>query len=141
MPESPTWFYWFTFPFYAPLSGPVSQDISPRPYEGVPEIEAAVIQEVASYGRQLGIISEAILEIARKLEVTPPRAPHDMALVAHAPEVTESALAKLQTIVDEIEQIKVRHRDAVVRDAERALARLRKVDPSEADKLAARLRP
>ncbi len=128
MSESPTWFSWFTFPFYAPLSGPVSQDISPRLYEGVPEIEAAVIQEVASYGRQLGIISEAVLEIARTLEAAP-RDAHEMALASHAPEEKASALAKLQTIVDEIAQIKIRHRDAVVRDAERALARLHKLAP------------
>lgn len=115
----------------------MSQDISPRLYEGVPEIEAAVIQEVASYGRQLGIISEAVLEIARTL-ATAPRDAHDMARASHAPEEKASAIAKLQTIVDEIEQIKVRHRDAVVRDAERALARLYKLAPSEADKLAAR---
>lgn len=139
MSESPTWFSWFTFPFYAPLSGPVSQDISPRLYEGVPEIEADVIQEVASYGRQLGIISEAVLEIARKLEPAP-RDAGETALVADVPGVKESALAKLQGIVDEIDRIKLRHRDAVARDAERALARLHKADPSQADRLAARFR-
>lgn len=139
MSESPTWFSWFTFPFYAPLSGPVSQDISPRLYEGVPEIEAAVIQEVASYGRQLGIISEAVLEIARKLE---PAAldVSEPALVAPTSAERESAVAQLQVIVKDINEIKTRHREAVVRDAERALARVQKADPLAADKLAARFR-
>lgn len=140
MSENPTWFSWFTFPFYAPLSGAVSQDISSRLYEGVPEIEAAVIQEVASYGRQLGILSEAVLEIARKLEPAPPREAHTTGLIATAPDEEEPAVAKLRGIVDEIEEIKCRHREAVMRDAERALARLQKVDPAEAEKLAARFR-
>ena len=56
MSGSPTWNSWFSFPFFAPLSGAVNQDIDTGPYQGVPEIEIAIIREVGSFGKQLGII-------------------------------------------------------------------------------------
>ena len=61
-------YYWFK----SPLSGDVTQDISPNwfsptvevNYAGDKNIEAKVISEVASYGKQLGILSEAVLALA-----------------------------------------------------------------------------
>ncbi|WP_082490342.1 hypothetical protein [Methylobacterium sp. Leaf91] len=139
MSRSPTWFSWFTFPFYAPLSGPVSQDISPHLYQGVPEIEAEVTQEVASFGRQLGIISEAVLEVAKRLG-HPAQGVGDIPMIPSGPDAEQSALAKLQAIVDEIDGIKARHREAIAHDAERALARLHKLDASQAKAVAAKFR-
>lgn len=139
MSKSPTSFSWFTFPFYAPLSGPVSQDISPHLYQGVPEIEAEVTQEVASFGRQLGIISEAVLEIAKQVGLPAP-AVGNTTIIPHDPVAKQSAITKLQAIVDEINGIKARHREAIVRDAERALARLHKVDAPKAEAVAAQFR-
>ncbi|WP_019905995.1 hypothetical protein [Methylobacterium sp. 77] len=137
MSKSPAWFSWFSFPFYAPLSGAVSQEISPYPYQGVPEIEAEVTQDVASFGRQLGIISEAVLELAKR--VGPPAEGAGVETAApHGSDTGSSALATLQAIVDEIDCIKARHGEAVTRDAERAMARLQKLDASKAAGVAAR---
>lgn len=72
MSGGPTWYSWFTFPFFAPLSGGVNQDISTGLYQGVPEIEIAIIKEVGSFGLQLGIISEAVKELAEKVGAMPP---------------------------------------------------------------------
>ncbi len=54
--------------FRAPFSGNVMQEISPRllspNIQGVPEIEHKIETEVASFGKQLGKIIEALLEVS-----------------------------------------------------------------------------
>ncbi len=66
-------FPWWGF-FKGPLSGDVTQDIAPITswlspqfefnFAGNRRIEAKVVADVASYGKQLGILSEALLELA-----------------------------------------------------------------------------
>lgn len=68
----------FSSPFYAPLSGDVTQDISPVTswlspqfefnFAGNKNVEKDVVSNVASYGRQLGVIANALLEIAEKTD-------------------------------------------------------------------------
>jgi hypothetical protein len=52
-----------------PLSGSVTQDISPTllAKAGDTDIEVRVLREVASYGMQIGKLSEVLLAIARVL--------------------------------------------------------------------------
>ena len=61
----------FTFAprFEYPLSGDVTQAIAPGfgDIEGVPEVEHEVIMTVASYGKQLGKLTEAMLAVADKI--------------------------------------------------------------------------
>ena len=50
-----------------PLSGDVVQGISPvfgDQIEGIPEVEHEVVTTVASYGKQLGKLTEAVLALA-----------------------------------------------------------------------------
>ena len=61
----------FTFAprFEYPLSGDVTQAIAPSLLDiaGVPEVEHEVITTVASYGKQLGKLTEALLAVADKI--------------------------------------------------------------------------
>jgi hypothetical protein len=62
------------FPFNAPLSGNVTQDINPITswlspqvefnFAGKREVETDVVSNIASYGKQLGTIIPALLELA-----------------------------------------------------------------------------
>ena len=54
-----------------PLSGDVVQGISPNFFfemEGIPEVEYEVTTTVASYGKQLGKLTEAVLALADKID-------------------------------------------------------------------------
>lgn len=62
-----------------PLSGPVRQVIAPEtdwffgriaPKQGNAQIEQRVFEEVASYGRQIGLISELLRELAHNTELS-----------------------------------------------------------------------
>ena len=56
--------------FEYPLSGNVLQSIAPDfglEIEGIPEVEHEVITTVASYGTQLGKLTDAVLELAEKV--------------------------------------------------------------------------
>ncbi|CAK0779113.1 hypothetical protein WCLP8_900009 [uncultured Gammaproteobacteria bacterium] len=107
-------------PWFMPFSGDVWQKIfttwfSPSftvNYQGDPVIEQRVVTEVASYGRQLGWLSEIVLALAKNNKV-----PQD-------------AFDKLTAAVDLIEDIK--NRSSLVDEAEDALNRL---TDSEAESL------
>ena len=91
------------------LGGWFSQNVQVN-YAGVPAIERDVVEEVASFGRQLGI-SEAVLELADGS--------------------AGESVAKLRGIVEEVEAIKERRKGNVKRDAKEAIERLHKLDPAE----------
>ena len=60
---------WMSYPFTwrLPLSGDVVQNIYPTAdfnYAGVLSIERDVVENVASFGTQLGVLSDAVLELA-----------------------------------------------------------------------------
>lgn len=107
------------FPFvYAPtyeypLSGDVTQGISPsfgQEIEGIPEVEYEVITTVASYGTQLGKLTDAVLALAEKIDLD-------------GPEVTA-----LQEIADGVEEAKHRAREAVKTRAEKMAVRAARID-------------
>ena len=68
------WMNPWLYMFKTPWSGDLSQDIAPVTtwfspqlefnFAGNKKIEADIVAEVASYGRQLGILSDAVLELA-----------------------------------------------------------------------------
>lgn len=101
----------FATSFHAPFSGDVIQNIEPRlnspEYAGSPGIEARVQREVASYGKQLGKITEALLLLSQK---------------------TGQPLPEIEAIVAGVEEVKAESRAALRQEAEAALARLRSVD-------------
>ncbi|MHA6263881.1 hypothetical protein ACXYMO_11825 [Arenibacterium sp. CAU 1754] len=97
--------------FRAPFSGDVTQEIVPRVFspdtKGIPAIEAKVQTEVASYGKQLGKILEALHALSA---------------------ATKTPLPEIDKLIVEIEAVKARSRSEIRADAEAALARLRDVD-------------
>ena len=97
-----------------PLSGDVTQDISPRFFaaqHGIPEIEREVVQSVASYGDQLGALTEAVLALAT------------------AAGVEGDAIAEVERIAAEVADAKARVTKGLRARAEMVLKRLEKVDP------------
>lgn len=96
-----------------PLSGDVFQGISPSfswDIEGIPEVEYEVCTSVASYGKQLGKLTEAVLALADKAGLDGPE------------------IAALRDIAAGVEEAKIRARDAVRDRAEKAAARAEKLD-------------
>ncbi|SEP58077.1 hypothetical protein [Thalassovita taeanensis] len=97
--------------FRAPFSGDVTQEIVPRLFspdiQGIPEIEHKVQTEVASYGKQLGKVLEALQTLAA---------------------ATETPLPEIQALVTGIEAVKEKSRAAIRADAKAALERLRAID-------------
>ncbi|SHH95348.1 hypothetical protein [Marivita hallyeonensis] len=97
--------------FRAPFSGDVTQEITPRFFspdiQGIPEIEHKVQTEVASYGKQLGKILEALQTLSK---------------------ATDTPLPEIDTLVTEIEAIKDESKASFKDDAVAALDRLRKAD-------------
>ncbi|MEO0939073.1 MAG: hypothetical protein AAFY38_13045 [Pseudomonadota bacterium] len=95
----------------APFSGDVTQHIAPRvlspQIKGSREIEARVEAEVASYGKQLGKILEALQVLAQAEGVK---------------------LPEIDALVAGVEAVKADSRQALRAEAEQALARLKDVD-------------
>ncbi len=107
------------FPFlYAPtyeypLSGDVVQGISPSfswDMEGIPEVEYEVCTSVASYGKQLGKLTEAVLALAEKIDLEGPE------------------FDALRDIQSGVEAAKVRARDAARDRVKKAEARAAKLE-------------
>lgn len=97
--------------FRAPFSGDVTQEIVPRIFspdiQGVPEVEHRVQTEVASYGKQLGKILEALQVLS---------------------EATKTPLPEIDTLVCDVEATKAACKEHIRNDAQAALARLREID-------------
>ena len=89
-------------------------------YEGNPAIEKDIVENVASFGKQLGIITDAVLEIAG--------------------ERGGEKVKRLKQLAEEIEAVKARHKSDVRRAAKEAIERLAKTDESELKALLGRYR-
>lgn len=105
--------------FKTPWSGDLSQDIAPVTswfspqlefnFAGNKKIEADIVAEAASYGRQLGILSKAVMELA---EGKPGQSVQD-----------------LKKLMDDIDKIKQRHAESLEMKAKLALDDLKNQDP------------
>jgi hypothetical protein len=111
--------------FRAPLSGNVAQRItapwfSPSVtvnYAGDAAVEDRVVTEVASYGKQLGWLTEIAIALAKKQPLP------------------DETLRRLEQASQEIEAIKKKVRPSAVEAAGEALDRLRRDDPAQYEKL------
>jgi hypothetical protein len=85
-------------PVHWPFSGPVTQDIHPSLLSkaGSDEVELRVLREVASYGRQIGVLSDLVLALVESVQ---PKALSDTG---------KHALAQLQQMTADIKRIKER---------------------------------
>lgn len=120
-------FYFNPDVFRLPFSGNVEQDISPLTnwfspqvelnFSGNKNIEAAVISEVASYGKQLGILNDAVLALAGDND--------------------HPAIQRLSEITAQIEKVKDRCKADQKSVAKEQLDRLLKNDPEALKELLA----
>lgn len=104
-----------------PLSGAVTQDISPSLLFRAKdtEVETRVLREVASYGRQIGKLSEVLLAVVGTL----PKGKLD--------EATRETVRELQVIGENIKRIKQGEKvlPSTVEEARAMVAELRKLYP------------
>jgi hypothetical protein len=129
------WLWIWAPQWHFPLSGDVAQRIQPEtdwffgaiaPGAGVGSVEKKAF-EVASYGRQLGLITEALLDLAGQMPPASPKA--------------RESLQRLREIRERIEAIKS---EDVAETAQRLVdeaARLRARSPEAFAGVAARLAP
>lgn len=127
---------WFWAPqFQFPFSGSVAQQIEPdtrwffaaiRPEAGNGAVEQQIF-DVASYGRQLGLITEVLLAQTAK-DTVPPRQ-------------AARSLARLKDVYQEVETVKRRNRDKLTRAAVAALEKLQASDPAELVRVLSRFSP
>ena len=103
---------WFPFTFNFP-SGDVDLGgiLSPRidvTYAGSPAIERDVVENVASFGNQLGTLIDAVVELAG--------------------DARSEKLDDLRELQKEVDEIKARHKLGLKREAEKAVERLAELD-------------
>lgn len=118
------WLWLWAPQFQFPFSGSVAQRIEPDTqwfFAGIParagngDIEQEAF-EIASYGRQLGLITEVLLSMTAPDTVTPAQG--------------RQSLERLKAIHAEVEDVKRRHRGRELQAAAAALERLRSSDPA-----------
>ena len=88
-------------------------------YAGNPEIERDVVEKVASFGKQLGIMTDAVLALADGK-------PKD-----------DKAIARLKEIAAKIEALKNQNKASLADQARGAMQRLEKAEPAAARQIAA----
>lgn len=119
------WFWFWAPQFQFPFSGSVAQRIAPdtdwffgaiRPQAGNGDMEQRVHEDVASYGRQLGLVTEVLLSLASGDAVQPGQA--------------RASLERLKAIHAEIEALKVRERAKLAQSAADMLQQLAAQDPA-----------
>jgi hypothetical protein len=129
------WLWFWSPQFHFPWSGSVAQQIEPNtnwffdsiaPEAGNGKIEKKAF-EVASYGRQLGLITEVVIELTEQAKPL-------------SPEATAS-LERLKSIESDIRKIKAEDLDSFAREIEGWLHSLRQTNGKEFARLSSRLRP
>jgi hypothetical protein len=127
------WLFLWAPQLQLPFSGDVAQRIEPRTqwfFDGIdtasgdPVIERKAF-EVATYGRQLGLITELLLDVAAQ---TPPRT-----------RAGRAARQRLQKIQAQIEQLKTEDATTHVQAVEAGLQRLKTRHKAEYEALRVRL--
>ena len=115
-----SWLFLWAPHLYLPFSGSVAQQIEPNTkwfFDSIPssagdaQIEKKAF-EVASYGRQLGLITEVLMDIA---ETSPPSTADG-----------RESLKRLKAIHAEIERLKEHDAETLVLDVEIAVDRLKR---------------
>jgi hypothetical protein len=125
----PWWFWIWTPQFNYPWSGNVAQDISPdttwffgaiKPQAGNGEVEKEIF-DVASYGKQLGLIMEVLLSVASADTIDPTK--------------SADSLARLKQLYAEIEDVKAENSRRLTEAAIAMLRKLHARDPQAVTRL------
>ena len=113
------WFFPNFDSYKYPLSGNVTQAISPDTnwlspqvefnFAGDQQVEKKVVAEVASYGKQLGMLSKAVLELANGEK--------------------GEAIARLEKLVEQIDEAKYEQRYKLEHRVKTDLKQLKRTDP------------
>lgn len=117
----------FMWPFNLFAPGNLTQPILPGwsfgnvsvNYAGNADIEKKVVEDVASYGKQLGIITDVVLE-----------------LTADKPAGKDDPLAQLREIAAKVEEIKAQQKRSLSEKASDAMAKLAESNEAEAQRIA-----
>jgi hypothetical protein len=88
-------------------------------YAGNADIEKEVVEKVASYGKQLGVITDVVLELAGD---KPPKGEHP--------------LAQLREIAAKVRKVKEEHKRSLSEQASDAMEKLARSDEAEAQRIA-----
>lgn len=117
--------------YRAPLSGDVTQDINPVTswlspqfefnFAGNRQLESKVVSQVASYGKQLGVVTDALVELAQGEQ--------------------GKALKKLQQMQADIEQLKQQHQQQLLAQVKSGLGELQRKDPEALKQLLTEFQP
>ena len=119
------WLYYWAPQFHYPFSGAVNQDIAPttdwffgniQPDTGDAALEQAVFEKVASYGKQIGVLTDTVLWLAGE-EVAAESAPR--------------ALTQLRELQQQVESLKSTHREEVLTQAATLLDKLARTEPEK----------
>jgi hypothetical protein len=116
------WLWFWSPQFHFPFSGSVAQRIDPDFFAQIPpeagngDVEKQIV-DVASYGRQLGWITEVLLSNTSNGTVPPEKA--------------AEAQAKLEAVYREIETVKRLNKAKLSRAAVAVLEKLEAHDPAE----------
>lgn len=156
---------WFWAPHLQyPLSGSVEQDYKPftnwgffgaiKPEAGDGQIEQKIF-DVASYGRQLGLITEVIMKLVKETEAAPApwkkeleeleklkrleRLERLKELKSSDPENPLASLVRLKIIQMDIEEIKNQDFEAKIDDIETVVKKIQSRGDQESIKIIARL--
>jgi GTP-binding protein EngB required for normal cell division len=120
---------WLQSNFNFPLSGNVNQKIEPDWFSntinadvGDSEIEREIFQKVASYGKQIGMVTEVLISIADKLKID-----------SNANAI--QSLAELKKLQTRIESIKISKKNRIKEKSKTILDKLRVCDPEGFKKL------
>ncbi len=116
--------YMWPFSMFAPNN--LAQSILPGwfsnvsvNYAGNADIEKKIVEDIASYGKQLGIITDAVLVLAQ--DPPPPG---------------EDPIDRLRKIATEVRELKEKHQRSLSKEASEAMARLEQNEPREAQRIA-----
>jgi hypothetical protein len=95
-------------------------DVNVNNYAGNTQIEKDVVEKVASFGKQLGILTDAVLELAGSKS-----------------RPDNSAVTRLREIADEVEVLKNLNKASLAEQADAAMKRLARAEPDAARQIAA----
>lgn len=119
------WFWLWAPQLQFPFSGSVAQRIDPdtqwffggiRPQAGDGQLEQQIHEQIASYGRQLGLLTEVVLGVVGSEQV--------------GAEQAGRSLARLEEIRAEVEALKTQQDVQLAREAAAVLEQLAQRDPA-----------
>lgn len=121
------WLFLWSPQIHFPFSGAVTQDISPdtffgwiNPAAGDGKIEREIFDS-ASYGKQIGILSEVVLSLVDSKSIFAAERRH--------------AIEQLESIHADVSAIKSKHRKRKVESATRLLEQLQQSAPEEVERI------